>query len=155
MWPCSQILCAVVENPDYFPLGSWKNKRVLELGSGCGLVGLRLAALGAHVVMTDVPQVLELTCRNVQANLAVISSGSVCTEPLTWGQPLSERLVSLKTCEGFDWVVGSDIVYHEHLFDSLASTLRDVCGSKSQVETIWDRCFNISFSFHTGDNNLV
>jgi len=106
---------------------------VLELGSGCGLVGLRLAALGAHVVMTDVPQVLELTCRNVQANLAVISSGSVCTEPLTWGQPLSERLVSLKTCEGFDWVVGSDIVYHEHLFDSLASTLRDVCGSKSQI----------------------
>jgi Lysine methyltransferase len=31
---------------------------VLELGSGCGLVGLLAAALGAHTMLTDLPSVL-------------------------------------------------------------------------------------------------
>ena len=31
---------------------------VVELGSGCGLVGLLLATLGAHVALTDLPMTM-------------------------------------------------------------------------------------------------
>ena len=31
---------------------------VLEIGCGCGLVGLVLASLGAHVALTDLPQTM-------------------------------------------------------------------------------------------------
>lgn len=35
-----------------------QGKHVIELGCGCGLVGLCLAAHGAHVLLTDLPQPL-------------------------------------------------------------------------------------------------
>lgn len=31
---------------------------MVELGAGCGLVGLVFACLGAHVLLTDLPHVL-------------------------------------------------------------------------------------------------
>ena len=35
-----------------------QGKHVIELGCGCGLVGLCLAAHGAHVLLTDLPEPL-------------------------------------------------------------------------------------------------
>eukprot|EP00978_Attheya_sp_CCMP212_P009236 scaffold21809_cov52-Attheya_sp.AAC.3 len=46
-----------------------KGQRVLELGAGCGLVGIVAATLGAREVMlTDLPYALPLLTENVMAN---------------------------------------------------------------------------------------
>lgn len=50
------------------------DKRILELGSGTGLVGLGLAFLGAKdITMTDLEGVVPLIQKNVDANPAIAS----------------------------------------------------------------------------------
>jgi hypothetical protein len=59
---CVIALCGI--NVAGFPLlfigycREAQGKYVVELGTGCGLVGLVLACLGAHVLLTDLPHVL-------------------------------------------------------------------------------------------------
>jgi Lysine methyltransferase len=53
--------CTYEDTPVFYwdeRLTQLQGKRVLELGSGCGLVGLFSSALGAHTLLTDLPSVL-------------------------------------------------------------------------------------------------
>lgn len=65
--------------------------QVLELGSGTGLVGLAMAALGADVILTDLPSIRENLARNANDNAATIeqNGGSTRTGTLDWTQPAS------------------------------------------------------------------
>ncbi len=47
----------------------WSGKRVLEVGAGCGLVGLALGLQGADVVLTDREEVVPTLKENVQRNI--------------------------------------------------------------------------------------
>ena len=44
-----------------------QRKTVVELGTGCGLVGLVLACLGARVLLTDLPHVLVTPLHRIAA----------------------------------------------------------------------------------------
>ncbi|KAI9836997.1 MAG: hypothetical protein M1819_000646 [Sarea resinae] len=63
--------------------------RVLELGSGTGLVGIAAATVwGAQVHLTDLPEIVTNLAHNVDANLSVINenSGKATTGVLDWTQ---------------------------------------------------------------------
>ncbi|KAI7994100.1 EEF1A lysine methyltransferase 3 [Camellia lanceoleosa] len=46
-----------------------QGKKVVELGSSCGLVGCIVALLGAEVILIDLPDRLRLLRKNVGTNL--------------------------------------------------------------------------------------
>ena len=46
VWDAALVLARFLENGHFFPPKYWKNKRVLELGSGTGAVGLASGVLG-------------------------------------------------------------------------------------------------------------
>lgn len=71
--------------------------RVLELGSGTGLVGLAMAALGADVVLTDLPGIYQNLAYNARANFELVrrNGGTLRTGVLDWNNPSSCLLFPL------------------------------------------------------------
>ncbi|XP_040992388.1 protein N-lysine methyltransferase METTL21A [Juglans microcarpa x Juglans regia] len=114
-----------------------KGKRVLELGAGCGVAGFGMALLGCHVVATDQIEVLPLLMRNVERNTSRIlqmnpgsdSFGSIQVAELDWGNKDHIRAVD----PPFDYIIGTDVVYAEHLLEPLLQTIFALSGPKTTI----------------------
>ncbi|KAJ1664467.1 hypothetical protein EV178_004079 [Coemansia sp. RSA 1646] len=111
---------------------------IVELGSGCGLVGLVLHQLGARrVALTDQQRMIKVLNKNIEAcrvsrpkkqkGTADHLSEVYATEYL-WGRP-PEDMQIIK--EPVDMVVVSDCVYHESVAPLLVRTLEDLCRSRT------------------------
>lgn len=125
LWPAAHSLVSLLDSNPQSLLPLNPNLRILELGSGTGLLGLAAAAiLRANVTLTDLPHVLPNLRFNADSNADTINSrgGSVQVHQLQWGNCLDAD--ALGGAEAFDAVVASDVVYYEELFDPLLETLR-------------------------------
>jgi len=83
IWECGIVLAKYLQiHPALVPTGL----RVLELGSGTGICGLVAGALGAEVLLTDLPPVLELLRVNCALNRAAVerAGGSLTEAVLDW-----------------------------------------------------------------------
>lgn len=97
IWPTPLFMCDFLKRNSELV----KGKRVLELGSGTGIVGLYAAKLGAtHVTLTDF---IDFNIECIKTNIKENGLGPV-TEPrwFQWGTSLGEQ---------WDVIIGSDIVY--------------------------------------------
>ncbi|KAM5576169.1 protein N-lysine methyltransferase METTL21A [Rosa sericea] len=133
LWPAATTLLTLLDDhrsdPATSPLGptlsaleSGRRLKILELGSGTGLVGIAAAAtLGACVTVTDLPHVVDNLKFNAELNAAVLggSGGSVSVAALRWGEAEDAEAIGRE----FDIVLASDVVYHDHLYEPLLKTL--------------------------------
>ncbi|XP_022750021.1 protein N-lysine methyltransferase METTL21A-like isoform X2 [Durio zibethinus] len=114
-----------------------KGKRVVELGAGCGVAGFGMALLGCDVVSTDQIEVVPLLRRNVERNTSRImqmnsnsdSFGSIQVAELDWGNEDHIKAVA----PPFDYIIGTDVVYAEHLLGPLLQTIIALSGSKTTI----------------------
>lgn len=106
---------------------SLPGKRVIGLGSGLGILELVAAALGASALATDLPAVVPLLTRNVEANRALLDgvlrgAAGVRATALDWTQAPALP-VDVSSTGPFDMVFASDVVYWPALFQPLVDTL--------------------------------
>ncbi|CAH3917118.1 unnamed protein product [Pieris brassicae] len=108
--------------------------RVLELGSGLGVVGLTAATLGAQVTLTDLPEALPLLRLNIAENKSKIASmgGYSIAESLVWGDKNSDIHK-----QDFDMILLADCIYYEDAVDTLIETLKSLNDTINKKPTIY------------------
>jgi len=116
--------------------------RILELGAGCGLLGMGLAAAtggAANVVLTDHEDSIGWLQKNVDLNHSSFYQDSVTVEPLSWGDPTHMTAIETaynhnanmnsshedeSSLQHFDYIVGSDLLYDPTFHAPLLETLQ-------------------------------
>ncbi|GLC74386.1 hypothetical protein PLESTF_001507500 [Pleodorina starrii] len=114
VWEGELFLAAYLAS---LPIYRYMGARVVELGSGPGLVGILLAKMGAKVHITDIEKVLPLIEVNIQSNGVGLkqrrgaSEGFAVSEELEWGKEGYEAVVARLASEPVDWVLAADCCY--------------------------------------------
>jgi len=99
LWPSSLALARWIWNGP-----SLEGKSVLELGAGFGLPGIVAAMKGAQVLLTDyVKEAMDIAAETAALN----NVKGVRTAVADWR--------SFNIAETFDFIIGSDIMYHPGL----------------------------------------
>jgi Lysine methyltransferase len=112
-----------------------KTSLVIDLGSGTGIVGIAMARLGyANVILTDLPEALDLMHKNVVINPGIL----VSVERLNWGDPLPDTIKSSILSSREILITGADIIYRTSLFGPLLDTLDSIWKLKAENSSI--RC---------------
>ncbi|KAG2491404.1 hypothetical protein HYH03_010195 [Edaphochlamys debaryana] len=119
-------------------LRDYRNKQiagrtVLELGTGIGVAGLTMAAFGANVLLTDLPEVVPVASKNVNKNADLVkgAGGLAQVAALDWSNPPAELVTG-----PWDYIIGSDLVYDESSPDALAPVLSRLLGASPRATVL-------------------
>ncbi|KAF2263633.1 hypothetical protein CC78DRAFT_518311 [Lojkania enalia] len=117
-----------------------KRLQVLELGTGCGIVGICLAQRigNADVILSDLPEAQEIVKRNLQK--AKLAKGSKLSfQELDWEEELPDGLRSWSKCPHctqVDLVVAADCTYNQDSSPALVATLGRLAKTSPGVSVI-------------------
>ncbi|KAI3941320.1 hypothetical protein MKW92_037953 [Papaver armeniacum] len=154
MWDSGVVLGKFLEHSVDSSSLILQSKKIVEIGSGCGLVGRMFSSdLFTKLILLDIMLTvfesvalhlfwvvklfslifligLKLLKKNVEANVSTWDTRSSATvTELTWGEDPDAELIEPPP----DYVLASDVIYSEGAVTDLLVTLRQLCGSQTTV----------------------
>ncbi|CAH8358109.1 unnamed protein product [Eruca vesicaria subsp. sativa] len=130
VWPCSLVLSKFAErwstlsssssspNP-YSSLLDFRNRRAVELGTGCGVAGMAFHLLGlTEIILTDMAQVMPALKHNLKRNKAALGK-YLKTSIVSWSN--RDQIAALNP--PFDLVIAADVVYIEESVGDLVAAM--------------------------------
>lgn len=137
----ARLLCTSPE--EFFPSQAPTPRRILELGSGTGLVGMVVAALlvdqAASVHLTDFdPIILSNLLHNLSLN-PTLSPLQVSVKPLDWSTFYTSRLDPPPGRERYDTIFAADVIFepsHAPWIHATVSALLHFPSSSSHSPTL-------------------
>ncbi|KAK1922927.1 putative methyltransferase-domain-containing protein [Papiliotrema laurentii] len=133
-WPAGEVLSRYLAYRHSLDPGYLRGKKILELGSGTGLVGIVAGLLEptVDVWVTDQVQLIDLMQRNIAHNGV---SANVHVGELNWGEEITGMPKQV------DIVLAADCVYFEPAFPLLVQTLCDLApvGDGPEILFCWKK----------------
>jgi predicted nicotinamide N-methyase len=130
VWPAAVVLMKYLERR--FGANGMQGKRVIDIGSGTGVVGLAAAILGAEVILSDQEQILFLAEQNV-ATCKKDYEGqelSVSVAKYDWGNEVDISALN----PPFDFVLVSECVLPKlYPIPPLVDAIAEVSGPNTIV----------------------
>ncbi|XP_067894317.1 EEF1A lysine methyltransferase 3-like [Heterodontus francisci] len=123
IWEAGLVLCRYFEQEKI----SFSGKKVIELGSGTGIVGILAILLGGDVTLTDQPIVLNQIQFNITNNIPASIQQRSTISALCWGENQDQFPTD------YDFILGSDIVYSTRDFPALIKTLQHLSNQHTVI----------------------
>ncbi|KAF2134340.1 S-adenosyl-L-methionine-dependent methyltransferase [Dothidotthia symphoricarpi CBS 119687] len=123
------LSCHIYDIASLLPPPRTPPLHILELGTGCGTVGISLAQLlpNAHILLTDLPEATDIVSRNIRA--AKPANGSSLTfATLDWDADLPRYLPP-----SIDLVLAADCTYNPDSSPALVRTLGRLAEASTRV----------------------
>lgn len=121
----SRFLCRYAASLG-LPVGD--GARWLEMGAGCGAVGITASKLlPVPVVLSDQQSILPILHKNLLENRCTARTTLAL---LDWGKGGDS---TVKLGDGFDVIVGADCVFNENLINLLIESLLMYAGDKTSI----------------------
>ena len=99
------------------------NLKAIELGSGCGIVGLQIARLcpSSDVLLTDLEEGMDVLNYNISKARFSSTKGKIASTVLDWDEELSSVFDELPQ---FDVIIVSDCTYNVNSLPALVRTIK-------------------------------
>jgi predicted nicotinamide N-methyase len=140
-------------------------QHILELGSGCGIVGMTAAILGAtSVTVTDLPELIPFLQSNVNINVETIQKARddqllftnhnntefITCRSLDWTEPIPSDI----TQTTYTLILIADCIWIESLVTPLFATLKELTNPSNHVNVPnFDDSINET-TMHASTNNI-
>lgn len=130
VWDGSIALAKMFDNRELFPLHYLQTCRVLELGAGCGLVGIYLCMLGAKTaVLTDQKCCVKTLEDNVSANVPTVCRSRIKVMEYSWG-----KSTAALTKDGlFDLILAAECLFSQEDSMLLAQCIPKLTKPDSRI----------------------
>ncbi|KIK55151.1 hypothetical protein GYMLUDRAFT_176135 [Collybiopsis luxurians FD-317 M1] len=126
----------LIFDPPFRKQGCSQGLRIIELGSGSGMIGINMSrSLNPErdlLILTDLPEVCPLLENNVDEALMCQSlRDSIKVRPLAWGNSKhAQDLLSIPGFQSITHILCSDLVYFPELLAPLLRTLIQLSSSQ-------------------------
>jgi precorrin-6B methylase 2 len=130
VWDSALVFCNSTKKENFQKMFDFKNKVILELGSGTGICGLFLSAFEPKkIILTDKKEALELISKNFKLNTNFICKNTeIIIEEFNWND--NEKLKFYKENYKFDYIFCSDIIYDKNQYENLQKIFNELVVEK-------------------------
>ncbi|XP_056416467.1 protein-lysine methyltransferase METTL21E-like [Hyla sarda] len=129
VWPSALVLCYFLEK--HGKQLCIEDKSIIEIGSGTGLVAIVASLLGAHVVATDLKELIGNLQYNVLRNTKMKSKHVPQVKELIWASDLEKKFP--KASLHFDYIFAADVVYNHPYLAELLETFDHLCSAHTSI----------------------